>query len=160
MSLSPRKILNPATGKYVKIDGAIGKKLNNTNASTAVKTVKTVKAKTIKTNMSNQSNQSPIMYHIFGFNYEIPTEMGLESVPESEINHVLAGICREYCKMMDCKTPRKLILLEVSTAELDTIKLIKIVKELVVNMGAFCKENACDNKGYLINGIVKGGKAM
>jgi hypothetical protein len=107
------------------------------------------------------SSENNVMYHIFGFNYDIPTEMGSESIPESEINERLASMCKEYYELLDWNVPNKLTKMAASTSESDTTKLIKLARELSVHMGDYCrKQGGCDNKGYLINGIVKGGATV
>ncbi len=142
----PHKILNPATGKYVKVDGAIGKKI--------------IKSKIGNVKMSKHSkSESEVMYHIFSFNIDIPTEMSVASVPEAEINQYLVYMCTDYYDLLDLQVPKKLAVMAASTSESDTIKLIKRVKKLSNDMGDFCKKlGGCDNKGILICGIVKGGK--
>jgi hypothetical protein len=134
--MKPGKILNPATGKYVNIDGAIGKKLKGATE----------------------------MYHIFGYNHDIPSEILSVSVPETEINRALAGFCTEYYEILQWVdeekwvVPKRLAKLAASTSDADTLKLIKLVKKLSIELKTYCKQSGgCDNKANIIIGIVKGG---
>ena len=143
--MKPGKIQNPATGKYVNIDGTIGKKLK----------------------------AHAQMYHIFGYNHDIPNESFCIHVPEIEINTVLVGFYKEYYDLLQWFDEEKWTLknkrlstkvlakLAESTSDVDTRKLIKVVKKLVIALKTFCRDFlGCDNKANIINGIVKGGDMM
>ena len=40
------------------------------------------------------------MYHIFGYNHDIPSERWSRSVSDAEINKCLAELCDEYCEIL------------------------------------------------------------
>lgn len=119
-----------------------------------------------------KSSSAVKMYHVFGYNHDIPKERWSMSVPETEINYNLGGLCREYYEILqpygeyigkDKKwvVPKRLALLEASTAEADTQKLIKLVKKLVIDLREYCKKTGGgDNGVMLVSGIVKGGEIV
>ena len=105
------------------------------------------------------------MYHIFGYNHDIPSERWSRSVSDAEINKCLAELCDEYCEILvlsgvNTMHEKKWIAANTaSTSEADTLKLIELVKKLVQDLHEYFRRRSggCYNKLNLISGIVKGG---
>ena len=143
-------ILNPATGRYVKADGKIGKNLKN------------VKNRSINDSSKSHNN----MYHIFSYNADHVNERSSTSIPEADINKYLVKVCKKYYSILDesCtlyESDKGLKKLSTLAAEADTSKLIKLVKRLVIYVREFHdKYGSFDGRVILLTDIVRGGEIV